>query len=160
MLRNSERAVRLTGKDKIMPTSKSGTLRSEVIEKLKSVFTQIHLVDKVDKDKRPPLIYRINKSKVHIRVSCIDQDRRFWFDIMTSVYELRMADFLLFACESVKDIYIFPAKDFAELIKGAGVSTDTGRPNFYLHLGVHKFEPAGGLRKDVQQYYNNFKLIK
>lgn len=131
-------------------------LKDAIIEKLKSIYEN---VEKIESGSRA-VFYRINNRTVNIRTGATGEGGKFWFDVKPEFFE--RVDFFVYACESEKNIYLFPSDDLKSLIEGASKGGSGNVPQFTVYLLTHKLAPAGRAhnKRNIKKYYNSFDLIK
>lgn len=131
------------------------SLRDGVIVKLRKMFPDFKLISS------NPCICKINNKKINIRTANKKSGDKYWFDVTPEFYERKKVDFLLYACGSADNIYIFPVVYFSKFIEGASLGGSKQVPNFTLFLNNHVFEPAGqsNNRTKIHSYYNSFNQL-
>lgn len=135
---------------------KAKEIRADVIDRLTG------LADSVVRMPGRAVNFKINgRSVVNLRAASQKSADKYWFDVTPEFYENHVVDFLLYACGSVDQTYIFPVGDFSKLIAGASLGGQKQVPNFTLYADTHEFEPAGmshGVRS-IREYHNQWQLL-
>jgi len=139
-----------------MPTEKSQALKKQVLSRLEEI-----LGSPVRSSSRS-FVLKYGDKRVFVRVTTKKAGSKFWFDVTPNLYLNHETDFLIYACGSTQDLYVFPVDIFIQFIKGASKGGFHAVPNFTIFLNSHEFEPAGRSknRYEIKQYYNSFELIK
>lgn len=139
-----------------MPTEKSQALKKQVLSRLEIVLgksTPLSL---------KPFVLKYGDKRVFVRVTTEKAGNKFWFDVTPRLYTNHETDFLIYACGSTQNLYVFPVDNFAQFIGKASIGGAGAVPNFTIFLNSHEFEPAGqsAHRFKINQFWNRFDLIK
>jgi hypothetical protein len=107
-------------------------------------------------------VYRVKQFLINVRTATSKRaDDQYWFDVTPRYYEEQLVNFLVYACWSPDNIYIFPVDVFETLIQGASLGGQKQVPNFTIDLARDEFEPAGDAdaRREIQKYLNYFAQL-